>query len=60
MNEALAVITVVGVLVTILANLTNIARFFSERREKRTVGVSVATATTASNGRSWRRFGGER
>lgn len=49
MNEALAVITVVGVLVTILANLTNIARYFSERREKRTVDVSVATATTGGS-----------
>ncbi len=44
MSEAIAVITVVGVVVTILANLTNIARFLADRREKRGTRVSVAAA----------------
>ncbi len=45
MSEAIAVITVVGVVVTILANLTNIARFLADRREKRAVGAGIAAAT---------------
>ncbi|HEX7000795.1 MAG TPA: tetratricopeptide repeat protein [Trueperaceae bacterium] len=48
MSETIAVITALGVVVAILANLTNIARFLADRREKRAVGVSVATATAGA------------
>ncbi len=44
MAEAIALLTTVGVIVTILANLTNIARFLSERREKRTSRLGVVPA----------------
>ncbi len=48
MSETIAVITALGVVVAILANITNIARFLADRREKRAVGVSVATATAGT------------
>lgn len=44
MTEAIALLTTVGVIVTILANLTNIARFFADRREKRAARHGVARA----------------
>jgi len=52
MATIIAVITAVGVVVTILANLTNIARFVHERRERRgsPPGVPVAMAAGASGG----------
>ncbi|HEX7040628.1 MAG TPA: tetratricopeptide repeat protein [Trueperaceae bacterium] len=40
-------LTAVGVLVTILANLTNIARFLAERREKRALRLGLVPAGAA-------------
>lgn len=42
MNSAIAVITALGVLVAIFANMANIARFMNERRERR---AKVATSS---------------
>src|SRR5690554_5075562 len=44
MSEAIALLTAVGVIVTIMANLTSIARFLADRREKRGARLRVATA----------------
>lgn len=59
MNTAIAVITALGVLVAIFANMASIARFMHERRERRAklvrpalalAGTSPQPGTTASTG----------
>ncbi len=50
MSEAVAALTAVGVVITILANLTNIARFLADRREKRAVSLRSAGASASLAG----------
>ena len=50
MSTAIAVVTALGVVVAILANLTNIARFMEERRSKRAAAVTALTGTAAPTG----------
>ncbi|HET8985488.1 MAG TPA: DUF4062 domain-containing protein, partial [Trueperaceae bacterium] len=49
MNTAIAVITALGVLVAIFANMTNIARYLNERRERRVKLAQPALALAGSS-----------
>ena len=48
MTEAIALLTTLGVIVTILANLTNIARFVADRREKRAARLGIVASPVAA------------
>lgn len=52
MTEAIALLTAVGVVVTIMANLTNIARFLADRREKRAARLGLVQAAGTPAGPS--------